>query len=70
MGLLLGASVLTVFELLDLLIYNTFRKLSSAGERRDGSKSNGHMSQIETKIWKKDKSKRTSSHLNPKILIQ
>ena len=26
MGLLLGASVLTIFELLDLLIYNTFKK--------------------------------------------
>lgn len=29
MGLLLGASVLTVFELLDLLIYNLFDKLTT-----------------------------------------
>ena len=33
MGLLLGASVLTIFEVLDLAIYNGFRKSCGAGRK-------------------------------------
>lgn len=32
MGLLLGASVLTIFEVLDLVIYNSLRKSCRAGK--------------------------------------
>ena len=38
MGLLLGASVLTIFEVLDLAIYNGFRKSCGAGKKNFSKK--------------------------------
>ena len=38
MGLFLGASVITVFELLDVLIYNAIRKVLSTGKKKPSGK--------------------------------
>ena len=37
MGLLLGASVLTVFELLDLVVFNVMKKLRSGGKKNNAN---------------------------------
>lgn len=44
MGLLLGASVVTVFELLDVLIYNGIRKCLGVSHHQHNSKSDSDMS--------------------------
>ena len=43
MGLLLGGSVLTVLELLDLIIYNILKKILCCGQRENYSLADGRM---------------------------
>ena len=41
MGLLLGASALTIMEVLDLFVYNGFRKLWGTSTNKSGSVTDG-----------------------------
>ena len=50
MGLLLGGSVLTILELLDLIVYNILRKILHFGQRDDFSYTQGSMGEVKIKI--------------------
>ena len=50
MGLLLGGSVLTILELLDLIIYNISKKILYCRQREDVSHKEGSMEEVNVKI--------------------
>ena len=50
MGLLLGGSVLTILELLDLIIYNIVRKILTCRHREDFAHKEGSMEEVNVHI--------------------